>query len=142
MDNYALWATSDYSVGVFGEGGDAGVRGVGFYNGVEGQSETGRGVWARSERGFALVVSGVAQFSTAGNGTVPAAQDSAFVGHSAVTAKSHITVTLTGSPRTAAAFPPLVLWVERQPGIGFIVHLTRTVGRATPFSYLIVEPES
>jgi hypothetical protein len=32
------------------------------------------------------------------------------------------------------------MWVERQPGSGFVVHLISRVGAATPFTYLIVEP--
>lgn len=74
-----------------------------------------------------------------------------------MTAESHITVTLMANPGQAR-----VVWVERQPGIGFIVHTTSNLsggqpavgspggGRPAqgegpsswnvPFTYLIVEP--
>lgn len=137
-----VWGQSGYGPAVLGEGEGIGVSGVGGDIGVEGASDRdiGVGVLARNPSGAALKVAGVAQFSTAGNGSIPAFQDSAFVGHSAITGASHVTVTLTGSPGAAVGPPPTVMWVERQPGVGFVVHLTRKVGVVTPFSYLIVEP--
>jgi hypothetical protein len=85
--------------------------------------------------GFALEVIGKASFSTAGAGSIPVAASSASVANPAVTADSHITVTLTGDPA-----PADLRWVERQPGAGFIVHLSRKAQNATPFTFLIVEP--
>jgi hypothetical protein len=145
----------------------------GFGNGVEGSSHDGNGVRAfsmnstglsaesqagdaidahsglrtavraRADFGTALEVQGPAKFSTAGSGTILASQDSLFVDYRAVTAQSHITVTLTGNPGVpTSGLPPVVLWVERRLGdkAGFVVHMTRKVGVDTPFTYLVVEP--
>lgn len=130
--------------GVRGEGapGVSGFSSTGV--GVLGEADNGIGVYASSNSFIALYVLGPASFSTAGSGTVPANQNSAFVSNPGVTAQSHITVTLTGDPSTVTvkggSAPSLILWVERQPGTGFVVHLTSRVGPATPFTYLIVEP--
>lgn len=85
--------------------------------------------------GLALDVVGKARFSTAGVGVVPARADAATVSSPAVTSDSHITVTFTGDPGRAS-----VAWVQRQPGSGFIVHLSGKSRWAVPFTYLIVEP--
>ena len=53
----------------------------------------------------------------------------------AVTATTHITVTLTSDPGGAC-----VQWVERLPGSGFRVHLTKAVRTATTFSYFMAYP--
>lgn len=108
-------------------------------------SGLGTGVRAKANQdtATALEVIGKAKFSTTGNGTIPAGQDSASVNTLAVTALSHITVTLTGDPGQASSAPgskPVLVWVERQPGTGFVAHLSRPVRVATPFTYLIVEP--
>jgi len=84
--------------------------------------------------GLALAVVGKAHFSTGGAGLVPARMSMATVANPAVTADSHITVTLTGNPGRAS-----VTWVERQPGTGFIVHLSGSPRSDVPFTYLIVE---
>lgn len=129
-------------VGVFGFGGDPRVTpGIG----VRGLTQSGVGVEAEAleDNATALRVLGSAQFSTAGSGTIAAGQDSASVTNATVTALSHITVTLTGDPGQASSSPgakPVVAWVERQPGTGFVVHMSRPVRFATPFTYLIVEP--
>jgi hypothetical protein len=107
---------------------------------VLGQSTHGTGVLAFGVFGDALLVQGPATFSTAGSGVIPAVQDSVFVANTAVTAQSHVSATLTGSPGTFNTGTPVIVWVERQPGTGFVVHLSRRVGPATPFTYLIVEP--
>jgi hypothetical protein len=57
------------------------------------------------------------------------------VSNAAVTAESHITITLTANPGA----PARVHWVARQAG-SFTVHLTQAVSTATSFTYLIVEP--
>jgi hypothetical protein len=122
----------------------SGVEGVsdGLGIGVSGICGEGTALYGRSSLGTALEVVGTAKFSTAGSGIIPASQDSAFVDNAAVTAKSHVTVTLTGSPGIPSAGSlPTILWVDRQPGTGFVLHMTRKVGPATPFTYLIVEPE-
>ena len=77
---------------------------------------------------------GRAGLSTCGNDTIAAGRKSKTVNNPAVTAKSHITVSLTSDPGSAQ-----LLWVKRQAG-SFTVHLTNSVSSATSFSYLIVEP--
>jgi hypothetical protein len=109
--------------------------------GVLGEGDNAIGVYASSNSFIALYVQGPARFSTAGSGIIPAGQNSAFVANPAVTAQSHVTVTLTGNPvGSGLGLPPVVQWVERQPGTGFVVHLISRVGAATPLTYLIVEP--
>jgi hypothetical protein len=117
-----------------------------FGIGVHGEA-SGEGVGVKATAGqataTALQVEGRARFSTAAASTIPAGLDSAFVSNSVVTAQSHITVTLTGDPGQASSAPgskPTVVWVERQPGTGFVVHMSRPVRFAAPFTYLIVEP--
>ena len=121
-----------------------GVEGTGVLGrsgsgvGVEGISTTGIGLRGSSDSGPALEVMGPAHFATAGNGTVPQGQNSIFVANAAVTADSHISVTLTGHPGSRG-----VGWVMRAPGSGFTVHMTTAAPKqrpATPFTYLIVEP--
>jgi hypothetical protein len=135
----------------------AGVRGTSAGNGVgvsgqsvngsgvNGTSENGIGVAARSLNGIALDASaplgdairvdGKARFSHLAFNTVPAGQHSVFVPHFAVTGTTHITVTVTSDPGGAS-----VQWVERLPGSGFRVHLTKAVRTATTFSYFMAYP--
>jgi len=131
--------------GDFGKGPGTGVTGIsGTGIGVRGVSDSGTGVVAvaTSPAGLALEVLGRVVFSTSGSAVIPAFQDSAFVGNAVVTDESHITATLTGTPGAViSGFPAVIQWVERQPGTGFVVRMTRRVGQATPFTYLIVEPE-
>jgi hypothetical protein len=120
----------------------------GFANtgtGVRGDSQSGFGVSAASPQGIALKVEGKSAFATAGNGVIQAGMSHITVPEVHVTAQSHITVTLTGNPRShsisclwcrAAA----VDWIERLAGVGFVIHLSRKFANKTPFSYLIVEP--
>jgi hypothetical protein len=97
----------------------------------------GAGVAARAPADAdALRVHGRALFSSVGAGLIGAGANSGTVATEAVTASSLVSVTLTGDPRNHAA----VEWVERNPGVGFTVHLNRNVGNGTPFSYFIVEP--
>ena len=122
-----------------------GVRGGGWNAGVEGEApgEDHPGVRAISrsgppyppDGGLALEVIGKARFSTAGAGAVPRGRRMATVANPAVTAASHVTVTLTGDPGLARFD-----WLERQPGVGFVVHLAGLALREIPFTYLIVEP--
>lgn len=124
-------------VGVQGVSGSDQTFGDGPGIGVQGISGTGVGVEAISENGLALNVAGKAAFSTAGAGTVPQGQNSVFVANSAVTADSHISVTLVGNPGNRE-----VRWVARSPGSGFTVNVTPAPPNqrpATPFTYLIVE---
>jgi hypothetical protein len=111
----------------------------GFANtgtGVRGDSISGFGVSAASPQGIALRVEGKAAFATAGNGEIQHGLSHISVPETHVTAKSHITVALTGNPGNHAA----VHWVERTAGVGFTIHLTNKLAHKTPFSYLVVEP--
>jgi hypothetical protein len=108
--------------------------------GVSGLTTSGAGTGVRAENtagGLGLDVVGRARFATCGGGAIGAGQWSHPVANPAVTAQGHITVTLTGSP---GALLCAVQWVQRQPGTGFVIKLTRPVDTATPFTYLIVEP--
>jgi hypothetical protein len=140
-----VYAASSQGEGVQVEGiGDGMDVGVSVRDARVGVSARGDdvGVLASSSK-TALRVMGQADFSTAGSSTISTGQDSAAVSNSRVTGLSHITVTLTGDPGQASSAPgnkPVVVWVERQPGTGFVVHLSRPVRFATPFTYLIVEP--
>jgi hypothetical protein len=140
---YAVLAsTSASGTGVHGENVAATLGGIGVL-GDAGGSGVGVKAKALNQTATALQVEGKAQFSTAGSGTIAASQDSASVTNAIVTALSHITVTLTGDPGQASSAPgskPAVVWVERHPGNGFVVHMSRPVRFATPFTYLVVEP--
>lgn len=118
--------------------GSTGVHGLGPVVGVHGVGTTG----VKAELagfaggvGFALEVVGKSRFSTAGSGSIPSGTSSATIANSAVTGQSHVSVTVTGNPGRAQ-----LQWVDRQPGTGFVVHLSRKVRTATPFTFLIVEP--
>jgi len=118
-------------IGVEGKtGGGKGVHGAA-------SADAGLGILAEhTGSGRGLAVKGRAGFSSCGSSTVAAGQASKSVNHSAVTATSHITVTLNADPGTAQ-----LLWVERQAG-SFTVHLTRAVPNSISFTYLVVEPFS
>jgi hypothetical protein len=167
-DGFGMWGRG--YVGVQGTGSSAGIWGNGsnaYSTGVLGESDRGVGVEGTSHEGAgvlggargisavgvkaedfhgtgtALQVEGPAKFATAAAGIIPTGQDSALVSNRSVTDLSHITVTLTGDPGQASSAPgskPVVVWVERRPGSGFIVHMSRPVRFATPFTFLIVEP--
>ena len=84
---------------------------------------------------LALDVIGKARFSTAGSGIVPAWANRATVDNEAVTGNSHVTVTFTRDPGRGS-----VAWVQRQPGTGFVVHLSARPHWDVAFTYLIVKP--
>jgi hypothetical protein len=129
--------TSNQLIGVSGFG-PTGVYGLGSSIGVHGVGRTGvkaELTQSAATVGFALQVVGKSSFSTSGAGNIPKGASSATVANPAVTAQSHITVALAGNPGRAE-----LRWVDRQPGTGFIVHLTRKVKTGTPFTFLIVEP--
>jgi len=116
--------------GVLGRS-DAGIA-------VQGECPSGTALKGVSTDGLALDVVGKARFSTSGSGVVPAGDNSVVVSNSAVTAESHVSATLAGNPGNRN-----VAWVERDPGNGFILHMTSAPPPqrpATPFTYLIVEP--
>jgi hypothetical protein len=160
VETNAIFGSSAQYAGVEGRG-ETGVVGIAteqiqtLGDGVHGSSPNGNGVRgtsrgagvgvkaeAGSDTATALQVNGRAKFSTAGLGTIPAGQDSEFVNNPNVTGLSHITVTLTGDPGQASSAPghkSVVVWVERLPGAGFVVHMSRPVRFATPFTYLMVE---
>jgi len=125
---------------VFPTGNGIGVEGkTGGGRGVHGAASADAGIGILAEHtgtGRGLAVKGRAGFSTCGSSTVAAGQAAASVNNSAVTATSHITVTLSADPGAAQ-----LLWVERQTG-SFTVHLTQTVQNSISFTYLVVEPFS
>ena len=110
-------------------------------SGIAGETEEGPNtdpVHPAADGGLALDVVGTARFTTAGNDAVAFGQNSRFVANPAVTALSHISLTLHDDPG-----PRQLKWVERSPGDGFTVHFAGgPPGQrpAVPFSYLIVEP--
>jgi hypothetical protein len=119
-------------------GNGVGIEGkAGGGKGVHGAASADGGIGILAEHtgtGHGLAVKGRAGFSSCGSSTVAAGQASKSVNHSAVTATSHITVTLNADPGAAQ-----LLWVERQAG-SFTVHLTRAVQNSISFTYLVVEP--
>lgn len=153
------------SIAIMGRGLNAAGTGLGSGHGVAGSSGTGIGVFGAAESGgigvrgscpgstpavkalsgtfgpdtpdggLALEVVGQARFSTAGSAFVPAGSQDYQIANTAVTAKSHITVTFTGI--TGAIY---LRWVKRKPGIGFVLHLSGKPLMNTPFTYLIIEP--
>jgi len=104
--------------------------------GVRGECSGGIGVYAFSSAGKALRVDGVASFSTAGAGLIPAKSSSVDIADTRVTGSSHVTITFTDNPGKSIS----VQWIARKPGVGFTVNLTDKVARNTSFTYLIVEP--
>src|SRR5829696_9139037 len=120
-------------------GNGVGVEGrSGGGKGVHGAASASPGIGVFAEHtgsGRALAVTGRAGFSSCGSGTIAAGQASRTVSNPAVTAESHITVTLTANPGASAR----IHWVARQAG-SFTVHLTQRVSSSTSFTYLIVEP--
>lgn len=132
-------AASPDGIGV--NGGSPGGIGVAGFS----KAASGVGVLAQNPAGRALQVIGLASFSTVSTGVIPAGQATFTVSDARVTLGSHITVALTGDPGTSPGpgGPPIrasVDWVERNPGVGFTIHLTRGTANDTPFTYLIVEP--
>ena len=117
-----------------------GVEGkTGGGKGVHGAASADAGIGILAEHagsGRGLAVKGQAGFSSCGSSTVAAGQASTSVNNFAVTATSHITVTLNADPGAAQ-----LLWVERQTG-SFTVHLTKRVQNSISFTYLVVEPFS
>ena len=88
--------------------------------------------------GFALDVAGRSRFSTGGRARIPARRRAFTVPNPVVTAQSLITVTLMSQPSEDGG----VLWVERLPGAGFVVHLKEASRSPVELAYLIVEPSS
>lgn len=113
-------------------------------------SPEGVGLEAQNLSGRALVVIGKAAFSTSGTGSIAANSSFAIVADNRVGAASHITVTLTSDPRghngdedrqsSSDQRFVAVSWIERNPGVGFTVHLTSNSMAETPFTYLVTEP--
>lgn len=134
-------------IGVLGTSGVAsspieegiGVRGEGSSTGVHGRSDNGTGVKAESANGTALEVVGKASFSITGTGVIDKNTNSAVIADPNVTVDSIILVTLTSDPGNPMAS---VQWFERNPGVGFTLHLAARVRNPTTFSYIILEPRS
>ena len=127
-----------------GRGGFVGVEGTvdgapSVAVGVNGRVSAPTGVGVKAENtagGPGLQVVGQASFSTIGSAEIPRGSAAVAIAAPAITANSHVTVTLVGDPG-----PPVVVqWIERQPGVGFVVHLTGKVTGTTPFTYFSAEP--
>jgi hypothetical protein len=103
---------------------------------------TGDGAALHGIGEWGLHVDGKAKFSTGGTGVIPAGATSVMVSDSNVTGVSHVSVTLTSDPGAAPGNQThaSLKWVARMAGSGFRVHMTRPVGPATTFTYLITEP--
>src|SRR5262249_44196346 len=100
------------TAGVVGTGPDVGVYGVTA-------DASGIGVFAANTGGgFALEVAGKAEFSTTGQGTIPASKKKFFVSDTRVDAKTQVVVTLTSNPGHDAS----LVWVQTNPGSGFTIH--------------------
>jgi hypothetical protein len=118
------------AVGVFGTS-----AGIGVLGNSAGTSPPGVGVRAEhTADGVALEVLGKAVFSTAGNSSIPAHADQVQVSEPLVGPDSVVLVTFTSNPGAA-----MVDWVERKPGTGFVLHLSRIVTKPVKFSYVVVE---
>jgi hypothetical protein len=162
-DAAGVWGQSNAGVGVIGAswdgGGVVGAGGsiqkdpelrpagpgvIGFAPGgapgvlAMSAMETGLGQPGTPDGGLALDVIGKARFSTAGAATVPQGASSVQVLDPAVTANSHISVTLVSDPGSRA-----LRWIERLPG-SFTAHFEGggkpSTRPETDFTYLIVEP--
>ena len=121
-------------------GNGVGIEGKsGGGKGVHGSASANGGIGVLAEHtggGRGVAVTGRAAFSSCGSDTIAAGGTSKTVNNPAVTANSHIAVTLAADPGSAQ-----VLWVQHQAG-SFTLHLTRSVNNTTRFTYLIVEPFS
>ena len=111
--------------------------------GVTGESRSlgGFGVRARGLNGAtALDVEGPARFrgpvsfSPSGQGTIERGNRSHAVANRGLESSDLVLVTLLADAGNGS-----LDWVERKPGEGFVVHLTRRAQRAVPFAYLILE---
>lgn len=99
------------------------------------ESQHASGMSLELDGAQALKVVGRVSFSTVGSAVVPAGQSSVFVAEPAVSSGSHVSVTLM-SPGSRH-----VRWVERQPGLGFTVHLSPPPTRTeTDLTYWVVDP--
>lgn len=164
VDAIGVHGTSQNGIGVVGDSAtQAGVRGYSEQQrGVEGVSPYGTGVYGYSVEqigtvghsyegvglvgrveeasGTALQAEGRARFETAGNATCPVNTLSFFVAEPLTTIHSHVSVTFMADPSPSSKNIAMIKWVERIPDVGFRVHLTNTVQRDTPVSYLVVDP--
>jgi hypothetical protein len=105
--------------------------------GVEGMAtgKSGIGVAAvNAAGGTALRVEGRIQSNMIDAGSVARKRDLATVQCNSVSANSHVQVTFNGEP------PEGGFWVERQPGRGFVVHLSDKTKRDLPFTYWVADP--
>jgi hypothetical protein len=102
----------------------AGVQGYGTAPGTVGVSAISY------PDGLALQVQGTADFSTSGQGTIPAGAATVEIADPGVTSSSRILVTPNASPGANQQF-----WVTSLPGTGFVVHRTTAGAKAVPFSY-------
>lgn len=122
------------AIGVSGRGKDAGVEGSapGEAPGVRAVSTTAGGA---PDNGLALQVVGKAAFSTAGTQTIPAGTQDYRVANPSVQSSSVVVVTLMSDPGGSG---PVLSWAERQPGTGFVVHLTKKALAPIAFGFFII----
>ena len=88
-------------------------------------------------QGPALRVRGNAEFSRVGSRRITKGSSTAEVQASSVTASSHVTVTFVSNPGRSA-----LKFVERRPGVGFVVHTTEAVPSDVEFTFMIVQEAS
>lgn len=120
-------------VGVVGAFDEFGLTATGLPAGIQGMGTTpgSIGVSAiNSQNGVALQVHGVAEFSTSGQGTIPASAASVEIADPGVTSTSKILVSPNANPGAGQQF-----WVTSVPGTGFVVHRSSAGSKAVPFSY-------
>jgi hypothetical protein len=87
--------------------------------------------------GDALLTFGRIRSDMVGSGVVKAHQrTSPVIPCPAVTDESHVSITFNANPYGAG------FWVERLPGRGFILHLTRPIPRDLPFTYSAIDPSN
>ena len=108
--------------------------------GVFGATATATGVGvvaANPSGGFALRVSGAAEFSTIGEGLIPEKVLEHDVQDARVGQNSHIVVTFNSPAKKL-----FVSWVEIVQGFGFRLHLSKKQKVPVSFTYLVLERSS
>jgi hypothetical protein len=126
-------AANGIGVGGFGGASGAGVTGSGGGYGVDGLSEDGVGVRARSPKGKALEVEGVASFSRSGLAKISAHKSSIKVTNAPVTAASLILATVQGSPASGVYIKGVV-----KSGKDFTIELSKATKSALPIAWFVI----
>ncbi len=129
---------SDWNVATGTLSLDGGVVGLSSEGtGVFGATATATGVGvfaANPSGGFALRVSGAAEFSTIGEGLIPLKVKEHDVQDASVGQNSHIVVTFNSPAKKL-----FVSWVEIVEGFGFRLHLSKKQKVPVSFTYLVLE---